>query len=52
MSEMDMADLDKEKLELTPVQPEAVMEAVAALLRDAPADVDPWWQAGLDDALA
>jgi hypothetical protein len=38
-------------VELEPEQPEAVVRAVEELLeRDEPAP-DPWWQAGIDDAL-
>jgi hypothetical protein len=51
MAEMDMASSD-ERLELTPAQPDGVREAVAALLGDHSGEIDPWWQAGLDDALA
>lgn len=45
-----MAILDSE-LELTPAQPEAVARAVASLLPPHESPVDPWWQAGLDEAL-
>jgi hypothetical protein len=45
-----MATSDNE-LELTPDQPDEVRAAVEALLRDASGEVDPWWQAGIDDAL-
>ena len=48
---MDMARSDKE-IELTPAQPEEVRAAVEALLGDAVGEVDPWWRAGLEDALA
>lgn len=47
-----MSSSDNPHLELSPVQPAQVASAVAELLRDAPAGADPWWQAGLDDALA
>jgi len=50
VSEMDMANSDNQ-LELTPAQPDEVERAVAELLRDPSDEVDPWWQAGLDDAL-
>jgi hypothetical protein len=39
------------ELELDPPQPPEVVRAVAALL-DAASRVDPWWQAGLDEAVA
>jgi hypothetical protein len=39
------------ELELTPEQPSGVVTAVSALLAPPPAP-DPWWQAGIDDALA
>jgi hypothetical protein len=46
-----MSVLDDE-IELSPPQPPGVLRVVAdALARPAEA-VDPWWQAGLDDALA
>jgi hypothetical protein len=47
---MDMARSDKE-IELTPAQPDEVRAAVAAVLGDADRSDDPWWRAGLDDAL-
>jgi hypothetical protein len=37
-------------VELEPDQPDEVTEAVAGLL-EADREPDPWWQAGLDDAL-
>jgi hypothetical protein len=37
--------------ELDPPQPEPVAEAIAAALAEAPAAPDPWWQAGIDEAL-
>lgn len=36
-------------VELEPAQPEAVVRAVAELLRHGAPAPDPWWQAGLDD---
>lgn len=39
------------ELELTPQQPAAVVEAVAALLARPESALDPWWQAGIDEAL-
>ena len=38
------------QLELDPPQPPEVVRVVAELLVPAPAP-DPWWQAGLDEAL-
>ena len=38
-------------VELTPEQPREVEEAVAAALDDTPASPDPWWEAGIVDAL-
>jgi len=38
------------ELELTPEQPPAVEQAVAAALEEA-ARPDPWWEAGIRDAL-
>jgi hypothetical protein len=38
-------------LELHPEQPEAVADAVAALIQPWESSVDPWWQAGLDEIL-
>lgn len=51
VSKMDMSSSDKE-FALVPPQPDAVERAVTGLLEDPSDDVDPWWQAGLDDALA
>jgi hypothetical protein len=39
------------ELELTPEQPPAVAEAVAALLAAPEWGPDPWWQAGIDETL-
>lgn len=39
------------ELELSPEQPSTVVAAVAALLGDPPPAPDPWWQAGIDEAL-
>jgi hypothetical protein len=47
---MDMSRSDDE-IELTPEQPDEVRAALEALLGDAGRAVDPWWRAGLDDAL-
>jgi hypothetical protein len=38
-------------LELDPAQPEAVAAAVERLLAGARAAVDPWWAAGVAEAL-
>jgi hypothetical protein len=48
---MDKASSDNRSVELTPAQPDEVVRAVEALARDRSADVDPWWQAGLDESL-
>ena len=36
---------------LSPPQPDEVEQAVEQLLEAAPAAPDPWWQAGVDEAL-
>jgi hypothetical protein len=39
-------------VELTPTQAPEVAAAIAAVMAaDEPAAPDPWWQAGIDDAL-
>jgi hypothetical protein len=38
-------------VELVPEQPEAVVAAVTTALAAAPPSPDPWWQAGIDEAL-
>ena len=38
-------------VELEPEQPEPVVHAVAELLGDGEDEPDPWWQAGIDEAL-
>lgn len=39
-------------IELTPAQAPEVEAAIAAVVAgDRPAAPDPWWQAGIDDAL-
>ncbi|HEV8461537.1 MAG TPA: hypothetical protein VGQ38_12580 [Gaiellaceae bacterium] len=38
-------------LEIAPEQPERVVAAVAELLQASAEGPDPWWQAGLDEAL-
>jgi hypothetical protein len=37
--------------ELDPAQPEPVVAAIERLLAGPPADVDPWWAAGVAEAL-
>jgi hypothetical protein len=39
-------------LELVPGQPDNVVRAVRALISEAACGADPWWQAGIDDALS
>jgi hypothetical protein len=39
------------KLELDPPQPPEVVRAVGKLFMSRAADPDPWWQAGIDEAL-
>jgi hypothetical protein len=39
-------------LELTPPQPPAIEQALAAALAEATPEPDPWWEAGLEDALS
>jgi hypothetical protein len=39
------------ELDVTPEQPAEVERLLAELVDPAPADVDPWWQAGLEEAL-
>ena len=46
-----MAEMDAQ-IELSPPQPPAVVRAVAAALASGGDAVDPWWQAGLEEALA
>ena len=38
-------------VELDPEQPEPVVRAVEELLARAAPEPDPWWQAGIDEAL-
>lgn len=38
-------------LELTPVQPPEIEAAVASALEQAATVPDPWWAAGIEDAL-
>ncbi len=39
------------EVELTPEQPPAVAEQVAAVVDAGPRAPDPWWQAGLEEQL-
>ena len=39
------------ELELDPSQPPEVVAALARILVPAETEPDPWWQAGLDEAL-
>lgn len=39
------------KLEFAPPQPEPVQQAIERLLAGKKPAVDPWWAAGLEDAL-
>lgn len=41
----------REEMAVDPPQPEAVVEALEALLAQPRPSVDPWWRAGNDDAL-
>jgi hypothetical protein len=39
-------------IELTPAQPEPVVDAIESLVAPTPpAEPDPWWRAGLQEAL-
>jgi len=38
-------------LELDPPQPDEVSRALGELLRAVKQEPDPWWQAGIDEAL-
>ncbi len=38
-------------LEIAPEQPEIVVAAIAAALQQGAEGPDPWWQAGLEEAL-
>jgi hypothetical protein len=40
------------EVETTPPQPDEVDETIARALDEGPPAPDPWWQAGIDDALA
>ena len=42
---------DPSRLELSPEQPDAVVEEVAQALEPAAGAPDPWWQAGLEEQL-
>jgi len=39
------------ELELSPEQPAEVVQALAGLLESAPPAPDPWWRAGIVEAL-
>ncbi len=39
------------ELELTPPQPDEVVQALSELLTQPPPEPDPWWQAGIAEAL-
>ncbi|HEY2327939.1 MAG TPA: hypothetical protein VGH52_10690 [Gaiellaceae bacterium] len=39
------------ELDLDPAQPDAVTHAVEELLTESEQLPDPWWQAGIDEAL-
>ena len=43
--------VEPEIVELAPEQPVEIVRAVAELLQPAPAAPDPWWQAGIAEAL-
>jgi hypothetical protein len=45
---MDTTDIE---LEIDPPQAEPVVEALRAVLASADRPPDPWWRAGLDEAL-
>ncbi|MGZ4335160.1 MAG: hypothetical protein ACXVRJ_12950 [Gaiellaceae bacterium] len=38
-------------VEMTPPQHDDVARAIAALVAEEPPAPDPWWQAGIDEAL-
>ena len=42
---------DPASLELSPEQPDPVVEQVAQALAAGAAEPDPWWQAGLEEQL-
>jgi hypothetical protein len=39
-------------VETSPPQPEPVVEAIAHALVEPPREPDPWWQRGVEEALA
>jgi len=43
---------DEMAIELDPAQPAEIAQTIEALLVDARSEPDPWWRAGLVDALA
>lgn len=40
------------EIETSPPQPDEVVRAIAQVLDDAADEPDPWWRAGVEDALA
>ena len=50
-SELPVIRVSAMALDLEPPQPEPVERAIELLLADAQATVDPWWAAGLEEAL-
>ena len=42
---------DCSRLELSPEQPDPVVEEVAQALEPGAGEPDPWWQAGLEEQL-
>jgi hypothetical protein len=43
--------LRRVELELTPPQPDEVVQALSELLTPSSTEPDPWWQAGIAEAL-
>jgi hypothetical protein len=39
------------ELELSPAQPDEVVDAIEGLVEVSRPEPDPWWRAGLDEAL-
>jgi hypothetical protein len=48
---VDTTPSTREEIATDPPQPEAVVQALEALLSEPRPGVDPWWRAGNDDAL-
>jgi len=42
---------DRPELDLTPEQPPEIAAAIAAAIGNGAVGPDPWWQAGIDEAL-